>query len=89
MYDCFDLSLFNNISISPLEWMQGFVRNRNVKIVLVATELGCKRQDALIHRKEVKLNDPHVFDPLFTCALKTIMEHVVKGNEYSRIYVVR
>jgi hypothetical protein len=75
VYDLFDDDLFDTIALDPSEWLQEFVHDKDVKIVVISSIGAYRRQIAL--RGEIPLNlpDNNLLDGLFTSGLRFISSY--------------
>merc|ERR1712080_304374 len=73
IYDLFDDALFDTIALDPSEWLQEFVNDQDVKIVVISSIGAFHRQLAL--KDSMPLNLPsglsdNILDGLFTSGLR-------------------
>jgi len=78
VYDLFDDALFDTIALDPSEWLQEFVNDQDVKIVVISSIGAFHRQIAL--KGSTPLNLPsglsdNILDGLFTSGLRFISNY--------------
>merc|ERR550539_1567655 len=78
IYDLFDDALFDTIALDPSEWLQEFVNDQDVKIVVISSIGAFHRQLAL--KGSMPLNLPsglsdNILDGLFTSGLRFISNY--------------
>lgn len=79
VYDLFDDALFDTIALDPSEWLEEFLADRNVKIIVISSIGAHRRQLAL--RGECPLNLPEnsILDGLFTSGLRFLSSGLARG----------
>lgn len=70
VYDLFDDALFDTIALDPSEWMEEFLADRDVKIILVSSIGAHRRQKALLGDMPLNLPSNCLLDGLFTSGLR-------------------
>jgi hypothetical protein len=78
IYDLFDDALFDTIALDPSEWLQEFVNDQDVKIVVISSVGAYHRQQALKGSTPLNLPDglsDNILDGLFTSGLRFISSH--------------
>jgi len=70
VYDLFDDALFDTIALDPSEWMEEFLADRDVKIILVSSIGAHRRQKALLGEMPLNLPSNCLLDGLFTSGLR-------------------
>jgi len=75
IYDLFDDALFDTIALDPSEWLQEFVNDKDVKIVVISSIGAYRRQMALAGEMPLNLPDNSLLDGLFTSGLRFISSY--------------
>eukprot|EP00092_Neocalanus_flemingeri_P050518 GFUD01058419.1.p1 GENE.GFUD01058419.1~~GFUD01058419.1.p1 ORF type:complete len:595 (+),score=197.68 GFUD01058419.1:320-2104(+) len=75
IYDLFDDALFDTIALDPSEWLQEFVNDKDVKIVVMSSIGAYRRQQALAGEMPLNLPDNSLLDGLFTSGLRFISSY--------------
>jgi len=78
IYDLFDDALFDTIALDPSEWLQEFVNDKDVKIVVISSIGAYHRQQALKGSTPLNLPDglsDNILDGLFTSGLRFISSY--------------
>lgn len=75
IYDLFDDALFDTIALDPSEWLQEFVNDKDVKIVVISSIGAYRRQLALKGEMPLNLPDNNLLDGLFTSGLRFVSSH--------------
>jgi len=78
IYDLFDDALFDTIALDPSEWLQEFVNDKDVKIVVISSIGAYHRQCALKGSMPLNLPDglsDNILDGLFTSGLRFISSY--------------
>jgi len=78
IYDLFDDELFDTIALDPSEWLQEFVNDQDVKIVVISSIGAYHRQLALKGSMPLNLPDglsDNILDGLFTSGLRFISSY--------------
>lgn len=75
IYDLFDDALFDTIALDPSEWLQEFVNDPDVKIVVISSIGAHRRQLALAGEQPLNLPDNSLLDGLFTSGLRFISSY--------------
>jgi len=75
IYDLFDDALFDTIALDPSEWLQEFVNDKDVKIVVISSIGAYRRQLALAGEMPLNLPDNSLLDGLFTSGLRFISSY--------------
>jgi len=75
IYDLFDDALFDTIALDPSEWLQEFVNDKDVKIVVISSIGAYRRQLALAGEMPLNLPDNSLLDGLFTSGLRFITSY--------------
>jgi len=72
IYDLFDDALFDTIALDPSEWLQEFVNDEDVKILVISSAGAHRRQLALKGEQPLNLPDNSLLDGLFTSGLRFV-----------------
>jgi len=72
IYDLFDDALFDTIALDPSEWLQEFVNDEEVKILVISSAGAHRRQLALRGEQPLNLPDNSLLDGLFTSGLRFV-----------------
>jgi len=78
IYDLFDDALFDTIALDPSEWLQEFVNDKDVKIVVISSIGAYHRQLAFNGSMPLNLPDglsDNILDGLFTSGLRFISSY--------------
>jgi len=75
VYDLFDDALFDTIALDPSEWLQEFIHDKDVKVVVISSIGAFRRQKALKGQQPLNLPDNSLLDGLFTSGLRFISNY--------------
>jgi len=75
IYDLFDDALFDTIALDPSVWLEEFVNDRDVKIIIISSIGAYRRQMALQGQMPLNLPENSLLDGLFTSGLRFISSY--------------
>ncbi|PSN56360.1 hypothetical protein C0J52_03733 [Blattella germanica] len=88
VYDCFDPSNAEELSMSKIDWMRRHISWRSMKILVIESAAAVLHQKALLQSTKVAYREPMWLDGLFLYALKALTDDIDSDN-YERVFVVR
>jgi len=72
IYDLFDDALFDTIALDPSGWLEEFVNDKDVKIIIISSIGAHRRQLALQGQMPLNLPENSLLDGLFTSGLRFV-----------------
>jgi len=75
IYDLFDDALFDTIALDPSVWLEEFVNDRDVKIIIISSIGAYRRQMALQGQMPLNLPENSLLDGLFTSGLRFVSNY--------------
>lgn len=89
VYDLFDDALFDTIAVDPSEWLEKFVNDRDVKIIVISSIGAYRRQMALQGQMPLNLPENTLLDGLFTSGLRFVSTYPGLATGSGRVATAR
>lgn len=90
VFDPWDEEIYDEVVESCETWTLPFIKNKNVKIIIVLTECSKKYEKAFLENSILEYAEPRALDTIFTQSISNIHQYFSKRfDSYQRLFVAR